>query len=185
MLEGLTRFKEDLGPKNTCISRFPFVQGLSKEKPFFEPAERLDNLEKLHVKIGSGERDAVLHLAFPRWKQRVTPLPPGLSPTSLYPLTGSCLPFSWIGGTLSLGVAGGYTILFDDPEITYTTFEGWKHYRRFLNNPLLDKLPPYKLNTWNGQWLSYRYDEYFDKEDFNLGTLIDIKAIAQMKKVWK
>jgi hypothetical protein len=159
----------------------PFVQGLSKEKPFFEPAERLDNLEKLHVKIGSGERDASIALGFPASETKGYATTSGLVTDLVVPTDEEAVYLSWIGGTLSLGVAGGYTILFDDPEITYTTFEGWKHYRRFLNDPLLDKLPPYKLNTWNGQWLSYRYDEYFD-ERFNLGTLIDIKAISTDEK---
>lgn len=159
----------------------PFVQGLSKEKPFFEPTERLDNLEKLHVKIGSGERDASIALGFPASETKGYATTSGLVTDLTVPADEEAVYLSWIGGTLSLGVAGGYTILFDDPEITYTTFEGWKHYRRFLNDPLFDKLPPYKLNTWNGQWLAYRYDEYFD-ERFNLGTLIDIKAISTDEK---
>lgn len=148
----------------------PFVQGISKEKPFFEPTERLDNLEKLHVKIGGGERDASIALGFPASETKGYATTSGLVTDLTVPADEEAVYLSWIGGTLSLGVAGGYTILFDDPEITYTTFEGWKHYRRFLNDPLFDKLKPYKLNTWNGQWLAYRFDEMFNK-GFNFMTL--------------
>lgn len=141
----------------------PFVQGLSSKKPFFEPAERLDNLEKLHVKIVGGERDASIALGFPASEMKGYATTSGLVTDLAVPADEEAVYLSWIGGTLSLGVAGGYTILFDDPAITYATFEGWKHYRRFLNDPLFDKLPPYKLNTWNGQWLAYHFDEWFDK----------------------
>jgi len=154
----------------------PFVQGLSSKKPFFEPAERLDNLEKLHVKIGGGERDASIALGFPASESKGYATTSGLVTDLAVPADEEAVYLSWIGGTLSLGVAGGYTILFDDPEITYATFEGWKHYRRFLNNPLFDKFPPYKLNTWNGQWLAYRYDSEFDS-NFIFATLVGEKII--------
>ena len=148
----------------------PFVQGLSKKKPFFEQSERLQKLIKLHDKIGSGERDASIALGFPASENKGFATTSGLVTDLEMPSDDEDVYLSWIGGTLSLGVAGGYTILFDDPEITYSTFEGWKHYRRLLNDPLFEKLPPYKLTTWNGQWLSYRYDEEFD-ERFNFMIL--------------
>jgi hypothetical protein len=59
---------------------------------------------------------------------------------------------------LGIGVAGGYTILFDDPQITMQTFEGWKVYREYLNDETLDKLRGNQINTWNGQWLTYSLD---------------------------
>jgi hypothetical protein len=152
------------------VGNSPFVQGLSSKKPFFEAAERLDNLGKLHYKITSGERDASIALGFPASENKNYATTSGMVTDLDMPCDDEDVYLSWIGGTLSLGVAGGYTILFDDPEITYATFEGWQHYRRFLNDPLFEKFPPYKLNTWNGQWLAYRFDEWFD-EDFNFMTL--------------
>ena len=148
----------------------PFVQGLSKKKPFFNPAERLENLAKLHKKISAGDRDASIALGFPASENKEYATTSGLVTDLEVPSDEEAVYLSWIGGTLSLGVSGGYTILFDDPEITYATFEGWEHYRRFLNDPLFDKFPPYKLTTWNGQWLAYRFDEWYEK-DFNFGTL--------------
>lgn len=151
-------------------SNSPFVQGLSSKKPFFEPTERLENLSKLHTKITSGERDASIALGFPASENKGFATTSGLVTDLEMPSEDDDVYLSWIGGTLSVGVAGGYSILFDDPEITYATFEGWRHYRSFLNDPLFEKLPPYKLNTWNGQWLAYRFDEWFD-EDFNFMIL--------------
>ncbi len=159
----------------------PFVQGLSKNKPFFEPAERLENLSKLHSKITSGERDASIALGFPASENKEYATTSGLVTDLEMPSDDDDVYLSWIGGTLSLGVAGGYSILFDDPEITYATFEGWRHYRRFLNDPLFEKLKPYKLNTWNGQWLAYRFDEWFN-EDFNFMVLEKEEVFSTSEK---
>jgi hypothetical protein len=130
----------------------------------------LENLAKLHDKISSGERDASIALGFPASENKGFATTSGLVTDLELPSNEEEVYLSWIGGTLSLGVAGGYTILFDDPDITYATFEGWKHYRRFLNDPVLENFPPYKLTTWNGQWLAFRFDEWFD-EGFNFLSL--------------
>lgn len=148
----------------------PFVQGISKKKPFFEPEERVEKLEKLHEKIQSGEKDASIALGFPASETKEYATTSGLVTDIALPVEEEEVYLSWIGGTLSLGVAGGYTLLFDHPEIAYATFEGWRHYRRFLNNPTFDKLLPNKLTSWNGQWLAYYFDELYD-DSFNLHTL--------------
>lgn len=159
-------------------SNSPFVQGISKKKPFFEAAERLENLEKFHEKISSGEKDGSIALGFPASENKEFATTSGMVTDIDIPVDQNEIYASWIGAALSLGVAGGYTILFDDPEITYATFEGWKHYRRFLNDPLLEKLPPNKLTSWNGQWITYRFGKWYSP-DFNFNTLIDEKAIAK------
>src|SRR5690606_20090195 len=63
---------------------------------------------------------------------------------------------SWIGSGLGVGVAGGYCILINDKRITLEIFEGWKHYRKYLNDPALSKLSGNQINSWNGQWLTYK-----------------------------
>ena len=79
---------------------------------------------------------------------------------------------SWIGSGLGIGVAGGFSILFDNPSITLNTFEGWKIYRKYLNDNTLDKLRGNQINTWNGQWLAYSMGSYFDS-DFDFTKLSD------------
>lgn len=153
----------------------PFVQGISSQKPYYNESERKRKLEEFHLKIAKGERDASIALGFPASENKGFATTSGLVTDLHVPFDDEEVYLSWIGGTLSLGVAGGYTILFDDPEITYSTFEGWQHYRRFLNDPLFENLLPNKLHSWNGQWLAYRYDEYFD-ENFNFDTLITEKV---------
>ena len=78
--------------------------------------------------------------------------------------------YSWIGAGLSLGVAGGFSILLDNPDILLKTFEGWKVYRQFLNDPTLEKLAGNKITSWNGQWLSYAFSKDY-RPHFDYATL--------------
>lgn len=63
---------------------------------------------------------------------------------------------SWIGDALGIGVQGGFSILFSKKEILLDIFEGWKLYRKCLNETSM--LKGNQINTWNGQWLSHYYD---------------------------
>lgn len=40
---------------------------------------------------------------------------------------------SWIGSSLGIGLQGGLSILFTEPEILMDLFDGWKLYRTVLN----------------------------------------------------
>ena len=177
-------FNKYLTPSATCCGQVILLsfRVLGKKKPFFDTTERLGKLEKLHEKIGNGERDASIALGFPASEVKGYATTSGAITDLEIPTGDEEVYLSWIGGTLSLGVAGGYTILFDDPEITYATFEGWQHYRRFLNDPILEKLPPYKLTTWNGQWLAYRFDDDLFDPDFNFNSLVGESTDRPIKR---
>jgi len=62
---------------------------------------------------------------------------------------------SWIGNGLSVGVDGGYTILFNSSEMLLLIYDGWSIYRRLLNDPTIN-LNSKQIPTWNGQWLNFR-----------------------------
>ena len=64
---------------------------------------------------------------------------------------------SWIGSSLGIGLQGGLSILFTEPEILMDLFDGWKLYRTVLNEN--ESLKGNQVNTWNGQWLTHRYDK--------------------------
>lgn len=72
--------------------------------------------------------------------------------------------YSWFGSSLGIGLQGGISILFAEPEILLDLFVGWKIYRDALSNT--PKLKANKINSWNGQWLAHRYDKngYFAEE---------------------
>ncbi|MCB9289642.1 MAG: hypothetical protein H6560_20230 [Lewinellaceae bacterium] len=148
----------------------PFVQGISKKKPFFGPEERPAKLVKFHEKVERGERDASIAIGYPASETKEYATTSGLVTDIEFPVTEEEVYFSWIGGSLSLGVAGGYALLFDNPAITYATFEGWQIYRRYLNDPVLEKLRPNQITTWNGQWLAYKFGRWF-RDDFDFSAL--------------
>ena len=64
---------------------------------------------------------------------------------------------SWIGSSLGIGLQGGLSILFTEPEILMDLFDGWRLYRTVLNEN--DSLKGNQVNTWNGQWLAHCYDK--------------------------
>ena len=63
---------------------------------------------------------------------------------------------SWIGHALSIGIQGGYSILFNNKKILLDIYKGWKIYRDCLNNTSM--LKGNQINTWNGQWLAHLYN---------------------------
>lgn len=62
---------------------------------------------------------------------------------------------SWVGSSLGIGLQGGLSILFSNPQILLDIFDGWKLYRKALNET--PQLKGNQINTWNGQWLSHCY----------------------------
>lgn len=80
--------------------------------------------------------------------------------------------FSWFGASLGIGVYGALSILINDKEIILETFEGWQYYRKYLNDPTLKRLRGNQINSWNGQWLTYKLGKRFDKS-FDITILKD------------
>ncbi|MEX1191485.1 MAG: hypothetical protein WEA99_05885, partial [Brumimicrobium sp.] len=60
---------------------------------------------------------------------------------------------SWFGGALGVGFGGGYNLLFQEPEINWFISQGWKYYRKYLNET--PRMKGRQIETWNGIWLLY------------------------------
>lgn len=137
---------------------------------FLDKKERQTCLTKFTSKINKGARDMSVIIGSPASEENefattsgmVTDLDTKLSLNDVY--------LSWIGGALIVGVSGGVGILFDDPEICYETFEGWKVYRKYLNDPVLERLRPNQIHSWNGQWLTFKLGRDY-RSDFNFDSL--------------
>lgn len=156
----------------------PFVQGISKKKPFFEPAERKENLMQFHEKINRGDRDASIAIGYPAAEIKEYATTSGLVTDIELCISEDETYLSWIGGSLSIGIAGGYAILFNQPEILYAIYEGWEVYRRFLNDPTLERLRANQILTWNGQWITYKFSWKF-RHDFDFVTLENEKFFSK------
>lgn len=154
------------------ITNSPFVQMKSGQKPdTLTSDERKEKLENLFSKVENEEPDGSFALGFPASETKEYASTSGLVSDVKLPTTSDDVYLSWIGSGLGIGVAGGFSILFDDPEITLKTFEGWQVYRKYLNDNTLSKLRGNQINTWNGQWLTYSLDSEVFREDFDFTDL--------------
>jgi hypothetical protein len=153
------------------VTNSPFVQMKSGQNPeSLSVDERKEKLANLHEKIAHDTPDASFALGFPASEAKEYASTSGLVSDIIIPADSDEVYLSWIGSGLGIGVAGGFTILFNDPVITLETFEGWKVYRKYLNDPTLDKFRGNQINSWNGQWLTYSMGKKY-REDFDFTTL--------------
>lgn len=153
------------------VTNSPFVQMKNGQKPEkLSIEERKEKLLSLYEKVSKEEPDASFALGFPASETKEYASTSGLVSDIKITTTNDDIYLSWIGSGLGIGVAGGFTLLFDDPGITLQTFEGWKIYRKYLNDEVLNKLRGNQINTWNGQWLAYSLDSDFQK-DFDFTRL--------------
>ena len=145
------------------VTNSPFVQMKSGQKPEkLSIDERKEKLINLHGKVTIEEPDASFALGFPASEMNEYASTSGLVSDIKIVTSNDDIYLSWIGSGLGIGVAGGFSLLFDDPKITLQTFEGWKIYRKYLNDEVLNKLRGNQINTWNGQWLTYSLGTEFN-----------------------
>lgn len=158
------------------VTNSPFVQMKSGQKPHLLTVdERLEKLENLFEKAENEIPDASFALGYPASELKEYASTSGLVSDVVLPVDEDEVYLSWIGSSLGIGVAGGFTILFDHHAITLQTFEGWKIYRKYLNDPTLEKLRGNQINTWNGQWLTYSLNPEEYREDFDFSELTNQK----------
>ena len=152
------------------VTNSPFVQMKKGQKAFLlNDAERKEKLENLHEKVDEGLRDASIVIGYPASEDKGFATTSGLVTDIEIVVSDEDVYYSWIGGSLGVGVAGGLSILFDNEEVLLATFEGWNSYRKFLNDESIEKLSGNKINSWNGQWVNFYFDEnYFENPDFSI-----------------
>jgi hypothetical protein len=165
------------------VTNSPFVQMKKGQKPdLLTHEERLEKLDDLHTKIDSGLRDASIAIGFPASEDDKFATTSGLVSDIAIESDPEDVYLSWIGGGLGVGVAGGYSIFFNHTEILLKIYEGWKVYRRFLNDYTLRNMRGNQINTWNGQWLWYISDsDYEENPDF--GYLSTFNIFSQNEKI--
>lgn len=153
------------------VTNSPFVQMKKGQKPhLLSSDERLEKLENLYSKVEEEVPDASFAIGFPASESKDFASTSGLVSDIVIEANDEDVYLSWIGGGLGIGVAGGFNLLINDPEITLATFEGWQYYRKYLNDPTLEKLRGNQINSWNGQWLTYKFGKNYST-DFNFFDL--------------
>ena len=148
------------------VTNSPFVQMKKGQKvETLTSNERKEKLQEFIAKVDESKTpDSSIAPGFPASEEKefattsgqVTNLDLSVSKDDYY--------LSWIGSSLGIGLQGGLSILFSNPEILLDIFDGWKLYRKALNET--EKLKGNQVNTWNGQWLAHRYDKgnYFAEQ---------------------
>lgn len=116
---------------------------------------RLEKLNEFKDKVAANEADASIAIGFPSLDTTATTS--GQITNMNLPLKEEEVYLSWIGSGLGIGVQSGLSIFFDNKQILLDLYEGWQLYRNYLNQIL--ELRGNQINTWNGQWLSHRYNE--------------------------
>ena len=146
------------------VTNSPFVQMKSGQKPhLLNEEQRKEKLNNLFSKIENGERDASIAIGYPAAEQKEFATTSGLVSDIDVSQIDEDVYLSWIGGGLGIGVAGGYSIFFDNADILIQLFEGWKTYRTYLNDSTLERMRGNQINTWNGQWLNFSFNKRFNQ----------------------
>lgn len=172
------------------VTNSPFTQMKGGQKAhLLSVQERQEKLNELHNKILTLKPDGSFALGFPAAENEEYASTSGLVSDVGIPANADEIYLSWIGSGLGVGVSGGYTILYNDANITLQTFEGWKHYRNYLEDPTLEHLRGNQINTWNGQWLSYsldaeRFNAHFDFSELSNEGVFDVgTSLAEVNTV--
>lgn len=133
--------------------------------------DRLKLLNNFHEKIDNGYRDASIVVGMSASDEKGYQTTSGQVTNIDLNLTSEDVYLSWIGSIFTINVDTGYSILFLDKQILLDLFEGFKVYRKLLNDETI-KLLPYKVSNWNGQWLNFKYDndDYCKNPDFTYLT---------------
>lgn len=142
------------------VQNSPFVQMKKGQKvETLSKTERLEKLQEFHSKISSGCKDASVALGYPASEEKEFATTSGLVSNIGIETGSEDVYSSWIGASLGIGVQGGLSILFANPDILLDIFEGWKIYREVLNTTEI--LKGNQVNTWNGQWLGHKYSKSY------------------------
>ncbi len=138
------------------VQNSPFDQ-LQKQKKHLIAINRESALKKLVDSIESGVINGSTAFGFPASADKGFATTSGLVTDIKTTTTPDDAYLSWIGSGFGIGIEGGYSFYFTDPDILISIFQGWTVYRKFLNDPSIEKLVERQVDTWNGQWLYYLY----------------------------
>ena len=66
--------------------------------------------------------------------------------------------YSWIGAGFGIEVDGKQVLYIDKEELLWTIYNGWKEYRKYLNDPTFS-LKGNEIDLWNTLWFDFNYSE--------------------------
>lgn len=133
-------------------------------------------LERLHKNIKENKISGSTYVGYAAGK--ITQTTSGQLTSIDYPISSDEMYASWIGQGLSIGLRGG-CILLSEEDILLNVFEGWKYYRRYLNQT--PNIKDRQIETWNGHWLFHSINKNFEKDEPDQGLNLPEPAKSQGK----
>lgn len=150
------------------VQNSSFVQMKSGQKvETLTSDERKEKLNNFIEKVNRGVADASIAIGYPASEEKEYATTSGQVSNLFFSTTMEDIYYSWFGSALGVGVQGGISIFFYNPDILLDVYEGWILYRKAVDS--IEKLPGNKILTWNGQWLSHRYSNVFNDMDYLSG----------------
>lgn len=162
----------------------PFAQKVAAGNLGGGKTEAQVQLATLHHKIATVAPDASFVIGFPAagvegtTSGQVSGVGPRVGADEIY-----C---SWIGGALGVGVSGGLSLLLDEDDVLWALYQGWGHYRTYL-----EQRPTMKGNqmeTWNGHWLAHAFSAEFDPDhpldELNIELTDTAGTLAMPTREW-
>ncbi|WP_320019519.1 hypothetical protein [Labilibaculum manganireducens] len=138
-----------------------FLKTLNKEE---RNKKLTDFINKAELSKENNDFDGSIVIGYPASESDEFPVFSGQVSNLSITNTLDDIYLSWIGSGLGIGVEGAYTIYFDEPHLLIDIYEGWIVYRTIIND-LNIKHQTKQIDTWNGQWLAYKYDKYYKGEN--------------------
>ena len=146
------------------VQNSPFVQMKKGQKvETLLSAERQEKLSALHQKVDCGTADASIAIGYAASENKEYATTSGQVTNIPIPLSKDDVYLSWLGSSLGVGFQGGLSVLFPDPDLLLTIFDGWAVYRKLLDSN--ENLKGNQIGTWNGRWIAHRYGRDFDESD--------------------
>lgn len=132
---------------------------MNGEEPYEDESKRKERIESLIDKIDNSVPNMGIAIGYGVADPTT---PSACQITGMENIAGADDTYlSWIGAGLGVTLSGGYTLLFDHKQILLDIFDGWKEYRKILNNN--DMLKGNQVNSWSGRWLIYLYSDDFEE----------------------
>lgn len=142
--------------KSTSVKGIKFLKTLNSE-------ERNVLLNKFHEKVNrfNGVNfDGSIAIGFPASEDDGFATTSGMVSNIKHQISEDDVYLTWIGNGLGIGVEGGFSFFLNNKKVLLDLYEGWIIYRKILNDSVLN-IVGNQIDTWNGRWLNYRYDEYY------------------------
>lgn len=143
------------------VGNSPFFQKPKEEDVVKHGSKALTQFFNFRKKINKGVPSGDIYVGF--GAEEIQATSSGQLTSIDFKTSSEDMYASWIGEALGIGVNGGFVMLINEELILLALFNGWKQYRKYLQQTpnVKDK----QIETWNGNWLNHSFQKDFDSNN--------------------